>query len=93
MILSSHLVEHMKIIITSGLLRGVQIGLLLSFADVLLITNTFVAKPIRNLRKNSTINTTKLPQNAIFAEGHLGNGNAALPRELLFRLFRRIRIR
>lgn len=96
MILSSHLVEHMKIIITSGLLRGVEISLLLSFADVLLITNTFVAKPIRNLCKNMNINNTKLKPfkktGSFVTVDHLRNGNATFSREFFFRFFWRIRI-
>lgn len=34
---------------TSGFFGGVQVGLLLGFADVLLVADAFVAEPVRHL--------------------------------------------
>lgn len=35
---------------TSGLFRGVQVGLLLGLADVFLVADALVAEPVGNLR-------------------------------------------
>lgn len=55
---------------SGSFLGGVEVGLLLRLADVLLVANALVAEPV----------------------GHLGDGNAALPRQLLFRLLAGVRV-
>jgi len=49
-----------EIKVTCSFFGGVQVGFLLSFADVLLVANPFVSKPIGNLRNGDATFTSQL---------------------------------